>query len=145
MGWFESEKHASVSAEGGTAIRVSEPNGRATIVDVACLDWLSYLQVGDDETMVYEGWWLLGRRGGAVAILADCGAIDPLLRDGPLTEVADRVDDKTLLFTASRPSILRGRDARDGVVHLDGSEAADVRRSGSRERVRSVRDFPRIL
>lgn len=145
MGWFGSKMRGSVSAEGGTAIRVSEPDRHDTIVDVAALDWISFLQVGDDTTNVYEGWWLLGKADGAIAILIDCGAIDPLLRDGPLSDVADRIDDKTQVFTASRPPRLRGKDAQDGIVHLDAGEGAQLRRLGTQERVLSVRQFPRII
>jgi hypothetical protein len=145
MGWFGRKKRGTVSAAGGTAIRVFEPDGRETVIDVAGLDWLSFLQVGDESTVVYEGWWLLGSRDGAIAILIDCGAIDPLLRDCRLAEVAERIDDKTLVFTDSRPLKLRGRDAQDGIVHLDSDEGTHLRRSGTQERVRSVREFPRII
>jgi hypothetical protein len=145
MRWFGSKQRARVTADGATAIRVTEPNGRQTVVDIATLDWLALLQVGDDTTMTYEGWWLLGRPEGALAIAVDCGAIDPLLRDGPLTAVANLVDDKTLLFRADRPSALRDRDARDGIVHLDGTAATDLRRSASRQAVSSVSEFPTIL
>jgi hypothetical protein len=145
MSWFGSQKRCSVTAAGPTAIRVSESGGKETVVDVATLDWLSFVQIGDDTTPVYEGWWVLGHRDGATAINVDCGAIDPLLRDGPLADVADRVVEKTLVFTADRPAALSGQNARSGVVHLDRTGAAALTRAGSQERVQSVRDFPTIL
>lgn len=145
MAWFRKTKRGTVTGEGATAIRVSEPDGGETLVDVACLDWVSFLQIGDETTSTYEGWWLLGRSDSAIAIVVDCLGIDPLLHDGPLVEVVDRIGDKTLVFTAERPSGLGGRGAEDGIVHLDASAAAALRKAGTQERVRSVREFPRIV
>jgi hypothetical protein len=145
VGWFGHKKRGTVTAQDATAIRVCEPDGRETVVDIATLEWLSFLQIGDETTAVHEGWWILGRRDAAIAIVLECAAIDPLLRDGPLTDAADRIPDKTLIFTAERPDSLRGRDAHDGIVHLDGTAALALRSAGSQERVRSVREFPRIV
>jgi hypothetical protein len=124
---------------------VSEPGGSGTLVDLASLEWLSFLQVGDETAAAYEGWWLLGRHDDAIAVAVDCSGIDPLLREGPLAEVADRTGDKTLVFTAERPPALRGDDADDGIVHLDTTAAAALRKVGSHEPVRSVRELPRVL
>ena len=142
---FGRRKYASVAVAGSTAIRVSEPDGRATTIDIALVKWLSFLQVGDETTNVYEGWWLLGWRDFGIAVLAECGTIDLLLRDAAFADLIDRIDDKTLIFTATRPSKLDGSAAKHGVVHLNADEVVVLRHLGSHERVRSVNDFPRIL
>lgn len=145
MGLFGRKKYGSVDAVGHTTIRVAEPEGCETIIDLASLQWLSFLQVGDESTNVYEGWWLLGWRNVGIAVLIECGAIDPLLRDGMFADSIQQVTDKSLIFTSTRPTVLSGHAAKHGIVHLSADEAARLRNMGTHESASSVDDFPKIL
>ncbi len=136
---------AHVAAEGRTGIRIIEPDGRETVIDIAGADWIGFVNIGEDFlSLVDEGWWLIGGSGGAVAINVDCPAIDLLMRDGPLAAVIDRVPRRIRIDLDSRPRVLRGRDALAGIVHLGTAAAAQLLATGTQSDVVSVRDFPRI-
>ena len=145
MRLFGRRKYASVTAVDRTSIRVIEPAGEETTIDIAVLSWLSFLQVGDETQYVYEGWWLLGKANACTAVRIECGTIDSLLRDGALAESAGRIEDKTIIFTSSRPTRLSERTAQYGVVHMNAHEATELRNTSTQKRVASINDFPKIL
>lgn len=145
MGIFGTRKRGRVTSEGESAIRLVEADGHETDIDIARLEWLSFLQIGDESSFIYEGWWLFGLAHEAVAVLTECGAIDPLMRDGPLSKTADRVADKTLVFLGSLPAEMRGSDAKGGIVRLTASDGHNIRNLGTHESVRSVCEFPKMV
>jgi hypothetical protein len=144
MGWFSRGKAASAQAD-GTCLQLHAGASGPVTVDVDWLDRVSFLQVGDDMTIVYEGWWLLfPSAGGCVAVSVDCPGADALLRDGPLTPCLERVQIKETLFAATRPSLLRRAAKDEGVAVFDASDTAALIADTVAEPVTSVREFPII-
>jgi len=111
-------------------------------IDLRALTSIGFVQIGDDLAPVFEGWWLLGRAEGAIAIADGVAGIGALLRDGGFADVLDAVPEFYALFLMSRPMALRGRGAAAGVVLLDQGQAERLLARGVREPACTIGDLP---
>lgn len=144
MGWFMKTLKATVALEGASILRVDEADGTIIFVDVAEATWIGFVNVGDSFEANEDGWWLIGRGDGAVAINIGCAPVDVLMRSEPLRFVADDTPERIRIDFAAIPKSLRGKAAASGFKRLDAREAADLRGSSYVTHVESVTEFPII-
>lgn len=144
MGWFTKTPKATVALEGASIFRVDEADGTKTFVDVAEATWIGFVDVGDSFEANDDGWWLIGREDGAVAINVACAPVDVLMRNEPLRFVADDTPERIRIDFATTPKSLRGKAAALGFKRLDAREAANLRGSSYVTHVQSVAEFPII-
>lgn len=142
LGWFSKTAKATASALGPAQLRVHRTVAPDLDIDLTAAPWIGFVQVGDDQMPVYEGWWLIGTPDGAVAVNEDCPMVDVLLRDGDLAPQAQAVPDKFILFLMSRPMMFRGRSAADGVAILDAEQSATLKSKGTTEHVERIGNMP---
>ncbi len=144
MSWFFRPRRASGSATNASRLVLSRAKTHDVEIDLRQAAWLGYVQVGDDLTPVYEGWWLIAVPGGSVAVSDESPMVRGLLCAGELTPAADDVSDKFILFLASRPTELRGRQSADGVAVLDAAATESIKSKGTIEQVERLSDLPDI-
>ena len=137
-----SKKFATASADGGHCLQLRLIDGQLRTAELNDVRSVGFVQVGDDMTVVYEGWWVLVLEHAAIAVHLDCVPINALLRAPPLRTLLDRIPHKALAFVAKRPACL---DVRGGVASLSVEAALQLLCSGSYREVASVDDFPLIL
>jgi hypothetical protein len=142
--WFQKTQRASVSADGDTRLRLQLPSAEELGLDLAQAPFVGFIRVGEAFLANEDGWWLVGQREGAIAIHILCAAVDPLLRDSPLSAVADRAPVLAYYDFAEVPKALRSSDRMGGVIPLEPDALQALRAAGTEVRVRSVRDFPRV-
>lgn len=143
MGLFGHRAMARVTSSGAGRLEVARADGANFAIDLGVIDLIGFIHVGDEFSPVHEGWWLLAGADGGHAINLECGAIDPLMREGG--GAAGSTARLVQIDVASRPSELRGRDARDGVAVLSAADVVSIQSKGIVIAQDSVRDFPMIL
>lgn len=142
---FARSQLGTAEAEGDTALIATDSDGRRTVINLAKLAWVGFLFVGDEFSPVHEGWWLFGGAEGATAIWIDCPRVDSLMRQPPLATIADALPSKRRIDVTSRPTDLRGRQSRTGIVHLDAAAVERLHARGVVQEVATVTAFPTII
>lgn len=141
MIWFARTEKARAEILDGDRLCLTRPNEDDVVINLDRTTSITFIQIGEDTAPIFEGWWMLGMPTGAIVASDECFGLDSILRDGHVPAV-EAVADKFILFLASRPSVMRGRAARDGVVPLDSTAATSLRAEGTVEPVAQIADMP---
>ena len=143
--WFVKTPKVRVEAWGPTSLLIRRLSSANVAIDLALSRTLGFLHVGEAFSFVHEGWWLMGTSTGAVVVSDQCPYADLLLRDAELNGVAEQIPDKFVFHHMSRPWRLPGSANADGVALLTFRDLQSMRGRGLQTRVKSIRDFPRVL
>ncbi|GAA3725077.1 hypothetical protein GCM10022268_36330 [Sphingomonas cynarae] len=141
MIWFGRTEKAKAEILNGHRLCLIRSNEDDVVIDLNQTTSITFVQIGEDSAPVFEGWWMIGTPAGAIVASDECFGLDSILRDGKVPAI-EGVADKSILFLASRPSVMRGRAARDGVVRLDPTAATSLYAEGTVEAVGQITDMP---